>query len=137
MPKMSFRDPITNVLTAWGYINQNGSDLGQPESESFSLSVGQWQWNGSTWVPFLPSPTPDPDGFESDIRGIFTSSQTANWAALINAHPAFAFALSRQDYPTVENQLNAARAAAQIGNGMWTAITTFATNRHLPITLSS
>lgn len=136
--KRSFRNPVTNVLQSWGYTTTNSlGDIDQSEDDSFNLTPGQWQWNGSSWVPFTPPPGPDSNGFTADMRGLFTSSQTTAWATLINAHPSFAFALSQQDYPTIENQLNAARAAAQIGNTMWAAITTFAANRHLPITLSS
>lgn len=140
MPKFSFRDPITNVLKTWGYTTQNQpGDVAQLESELFNLdqTKGQFQWNGSAWVPFSTGPTADPDGFIRDVRGLFTSSATTNWSTLINAHPAFGLAVINRDYPTIEQQLNAARAAAQIGNGMWTAITTFVTNRNLPIVLSS
>jgi hypothetical protein len=136
--KFSFRDPVTNVLKTWGYaLTNNPGDISQLELDSFNLSPGAWQWDGSAWVPFTPIPEPDPDEFIADMRGMFTSSATANWSALINAHPAFAFAVINRDYPTIENQLNAARAASQIGNVMWANITTFAANRHLPITLSS
>src|ERR1700730_18074702 len=53
--KMSFRDPVTGVLKAWGYIAQNNpGDVAQPETESFNLAPGFAQWNGSAWVAFTP-----------------------------------------------------------------------------------
>lgn len=56
---LSFRDPVTNVLKAHGFVNRNASnDLVQDEADDFALQPGRWQWTGTTWVPFLPPPDP-------------------------------------------------------------------------------
>lgn len=60
--KYSFRDPQTQVLKAWGYMEANApGDIRQAEAEDFSLDlrVGAWQWDGTQWQPFsAPRPAP-------------------------------------------------------------------------------
>lgn len=55
----SFRDPVTNVLKAHGFITQNQpGDLMQAEADDFALEPGKWRWDGSKWVSFTPPPAP-------------------------------------------------------------------------------
>lgn len=59
MRRRSFRDPVTNVLKAHGFVTQNDpGDIGQDEAEDFTLSPGQWRLDGTQWVPFLSPPPP-------------------------------------------------------------------------------
>lgn len=53
MGKHSFRDPVTNALKAWGYVESNApGDVKQAEPDDFNLKPGEWQWNGSAWVAY-------------------------------------------------------------------------------------
>jgi hypothetical protein len=53
--KMSFRDPSTNVLKAWGYVDSNQpGDIAQDEDDDFVLAVGEWQYVGGAWVAYTP-----------------------------------------------------------------------------------
>lgn len=56
--KMSFRDPATGVLMAWGYAAANGGDLTRDESDDFSLEPGKWQLVDEVWVPYNATPVP-------------------------------------------------------------------------------
>ena len=59
MPKRSFRNPVTNVLTGFGYMETNQpGDIARVEAEDFALEPGHWQWDGSKWIPFQPPPPP-------------------------------------------------------------------------------
>ncbi len=60
MPRNSFRDAATQVLTGHGFTDRNRpGDIVQAEADTFSLTPGQWQWNGTAWIPFTPPPTQD------------------------------------------------------------------------------
>ncbi len=60
MPHNSFRDPVTQVLVAHGFVSGNRpGDIIQPEKDGFSLDPGKWQWNGTAWIPFTPPPSQD------------------------------------------------------------------------------
>lgn len=60
MMKNSFRDPVTNVLKAWGYVDENAAgDLKREESDDFNLEPGEWQLIGDEWQPYTP-PDPQP-----------------------------------------------------------------------------
>lgn len=59
MPRHSFRDPVTHVLKAHGFVQANDlGDLRQVEADTFVLEPGKWRWNGSQWLSFTPSPRP-------------------------------------------------------------------------------
>lgn len=53
--KRSFRDPVTNVLKGWGYVESNGDDLPRDEADDFNLEPGKWQLVGDEWQPVAPS----------------------------------------------------------------------------------
>ena len=54
----SFRDPVTNVLTSWGYQESNcrlwqpTCDTRQEEAWDFNLEPYKWQWDGTKWIPW-------------------------------------------------------------------------------------
>lgn len=50
----SFRDPVTDVLQAWGNVDSNGSDVARDESDDFSLEPGKWRLVGDQWVAIQP-----------------------------------------------------------------------------------
>lgn len=50
----SFRDPVTGVLTAWGYVESNGNDLARAEPDNFNLEPGKWRLEGGEWVAHEP-----------------------------------------------------------------------------------
>lgn len=52
----SFRNPVTNVLTAWGYVNSNGDDLARAEADDFGLEPGEWQLVDGAWIAYEPTP---------------------------------------------------------------------------------
>ena len=56
--KNSFRDPVTGVLKAVGFVESNEpGDIKQAEAEDFNLRPGAWKWNGSAWVAnAIPAP---------------------------------------------------------------------------------
>ena len=58
----SFRDPVTQVLQAHGFLDSNrAGDLQQAEEQNFDLEPGRWRWDGSAWVVFTPpAPPPSP-----------------------------------------------------------------------------
>ena len=64
--KNSFRDPVTHVLKAWGFVDANEvGDLSRPEPLSFNLVPGDWRLVDDAWiaVPAALPPTltaPDP-----------------------------------------------------------------------------
>jgi hypothetical protein len=50
--RRSFRDPVTHVLKAHGFVDQNeDGDLVQDEAHDFNRQPGQWRWAGEAWVP--------------------------------------------------------------------------------------
>jgi hypothetical protein len=51
----SFRDPITNVLRAWGHVDANGDDLARDEPDDFNLKPGKWQLVDGEWVAAVPT----------------------------------------------------------------------------------
>lgn len=52
MNKYSFRDPVTGILKAWGYVESNSpGDIAQEEPDDFNLDPGKWKWDGTQWVP--------------------------------------------------------------------------------------
>lgn len=61
-PVYSFRDSTTNVLMSWGWqesncrFDQPVCDIRQEEPWDFNLQPGKWQWNGTEWVPYPPTP---------------------------------------------------------------------------------
>lgn len=54
----SFRDPVTNVLRAWGHAESNGGDIARNEPENFNLEPGKWRLVGDTWQPYTVTPVP-------------------------------------------------------------------------------
>ena len=59
MPRYSFYDPVTNVLKAHGFVETNTpGDIRQEVPDGFDLEPGRWRWDGTTWQPFVPPPTP-------------------------------------------------------------------------------
>jgi hypothetical protein len=56
--KNSFRDPVTNVLKAWGCTESNGEDIAREESDDFDLEPGKWMFEGGQWVPCLVGAKP-------------------------------------------------------------------------------
>ena len=57
MGKNSFRDPLTQVLKAHGFVTTNApGDIQHPEDDAFNLEPGRWRWDGSTWVAVPPAP---------------------------------------------------------------------------------
>lgn len=48
----SFRDPVTNILRAWGYVESNGSDVARDEPEGFNLEPGKWRLVNDQWQPY-------------------------------------------------------------------------------------
>ena len=64
MAKMSFRDPSTHVLKAWGYITENApGDLSREEPDAFAEDPGTVYWTGSAWAAYTPPDPPDPQAF--------------------------------------------------------------------------
>lgn len=62
MARHSFRDPLTGVLSAHGFVlTNNPSDVRQVESDDFNLDPGKWRWDGAQWVPFVAPPKPPSD----------------------------------------------------------------------------
>lgn len=56
--KNSFRDPATDILKAWGYVESNApGDLARADPEDFSLEPGKWRLEGDTWAPYAPPAT--------------------------------------------------------------------------------
>lgn len=54
--KKSFRDPVTNVLKAHGYMSTNAvGDLMRDEPDDFNLEPGKWKWDGVAWVANSPT----------------------------------------------------------------------------------
>lgn len=54
----SFRDPVTNVLMAYGYCETNApGDLARDEPDDFNLDPGKWALVGDEWIPVAPSPS--------------------------------------------------------------------------------
>jgi len=54
--KKSFRDPVTNVLKAYGFTKSNApGDLDRDEPDDFALEAGEWQFDFvlDDWVPFV------------------------------------------------------------------------------------
>lgn len=45
------------VLTAYGYMPENGTDTPVPVAEGFNLQPGAWQWSGGAWVAYTPPAT--------------------------------------------------------------------------------
>lgn len=59
MPRYSFRDPVTHVLKAHGFVTQNApGELAQPEADDFDLKPGLWQWDGNAWIAYVRPPSP-------------------------------------------------------------------------------
>ena len=57
MPRHSFRDPVTNILMAHGFVATNSpGDLIQIEADDFQLEPGKWRWDGAQWVSFISPP---------------------------------------------------------------------------------
>lgn len=58
MSRLSFRDPVTNMLKCHGYVNTNQkNDISQPEADDFNLNPEDgWMWNGTQWVSSPPAP---------------------------------------------------------------------------------
>lgn len=51
MSKNSFRDPVTNVLKAWGYVERNhDGDIVRIESDDFDLAPGKYKLVDDEWV---------------------------------------------------------------------------------------
>jgi hypothetical protein len=102
MPKMSFRDPITNVLVSWGYTTANKpNDIGQVEVDTFNLAPGYTQWNGSAWVSFTPVST-----------GPTQLQQTLSAAASASTMPAL-----QQAFTALANQFAAEQLSTTPPNG--------------------
>ena len=49
----SFRDFVTGILTAHGFVTQNGlgEEIMQLERDDFALEPGEWRWDGGQWIP--------------------------------------------------------------------------------------
>jgi hypothetical protein len=54
--KRAFRDAVTNVLTCWGYVATNDTDIPMDVPDDFALVPGNWQWDGSQWVAYVAPP---------------------------------------------------------------------------------
>ena len=57
--KRSFRDPVTGILNAWGYMASNRpDDIVQEELDDFTpdLLAHKWQWDGLKWRDVTPTP---------------------------------------------------------------------------------
>ena len=53
----SFRDPVTQELKSWGYVETNEpGDIRQAEAWDFNLDrrKGRWRWDGVQWVVYVP-----------------------------------------------------------------------------------
>jgi len=73
MAKHSFRDPDTDALKAWGYIDSNApGDLMREEADDFTLAPGAWYWTGSAWAVYTPPPAPDVEGFMATLKASMT-----------------------------------------------------------------
>lgn len=59
--KNAFYDPTTKVLKCWGYVESNEvGDIKLPVSEDFDLKPGEFQWDGTTNVPYVKPVIIDP-----------------------------------------------------------------------------
>jgi hypothetical protein len=57
--KKSFRDPNTDALKAWGYMDSNApGDVARDEPDDFDLEPGQWKFEGGQWVTYAPTVIP-------------------------------------------------------------------------------
>jgi len=44
------------ILKAWGYVETNeATDTKIPVADDFNLPVGEWRWDGLSWVA-IPEP---------------------------------------------------------------------------------
>jgi hypothetical protein len=51
----SFRDPVTNVLKAYGFVDANTpGDISRSEAGDFSLEPGKWRLVNDVWVAHTP-----------------------------------------------------------------------------------
>lgn len=49
--RKSFRDPVTGVLKAHGFIEEAApGDVARDEAEEFDLMPGLWRWDDEAWV---------------------------------------------------------------------------------------
>jgi len=96
--RRSFRDPVTQVLKAHGYVTQNApGDLAQAEAESFNLRPRDgWRWDGAQWVPYT-FPRRRPRAFadiRADIQALSAGDRQNLLAAMaaefLREHPAVA-----------------------------------------------
>lgn len=61
MPRYSFRNPVTHVLTCHGFTDRNREgEIRQEEDDDFDLAIGKWMWSGTQWVRYSPPPLPKP-----------------------------------------------------------------------------
>ena len=55
MSKNAFVDPVTGVLTCWGFVETNSpGEIKVPVSEDFALEPGNYRWDGATFIPHTP-----------------------------------------------------------------------------------
>jgi hypothetical protein len=136
MARHSYRDAVTNVLLAQGFVTRTqAGEIGQVEADTFSLEPGLWQWNGSAWVAFVPTPVPDERGFEAALHTIFAGADQATLNALATTQPLFMWSMDRENWPAVEQILKAALAATTITAPQYAAIKAAAAANHIPVSL--
>lgn len=81
--KKSFRNPVTNVLTAWGYAASNGDDLARDEPDDFDLEPGRWRLESDQWVAVPP----DVANLKSDKLREINADFEASITATKNGYP--------------------------------------------------
>lgn len=87
MGRNSFRDPVTNVLKAHGFVATNSpGDLARKESDDFNLEPGLWRFDGVSWVHYPPPLTAEQQDINSarsmnDVAALknMTPAQAATW----------------------------------------------------------
>jgi hypothetical protein len=98
MPRRSFRDPVTGLLIAHGFMAQNGpGEIAQAEAEDFAHEPGTVRWDGTQWGAVPPPPRRRPRPFadlHADILALPAGDRqtlfVAMAAAFVSKHPDLA-----------------------------------------------
>ena len=134
MARNSFRDPVTGVLKAHGFVQTNApGDIAQPEADDFNLQPGLWQWNGTQWVAFVPPPQPNESQLEAGLKALGMTLVQMN--ALLAKWPLFLWAANKSDWPVVQAIIAAAHTAGDITDQQYQAIKTLVAQAAIPVTL--
>jgi len=134
--KHSFRDPVTGVLTAWGFVTVNApGEVAQVEAADFNLQPGEWQWDGAQWIAFTPTPDPDKDGFEVALHDIFPGQDFFAFWAAFPLSGLFLDSIRRGTWPLTQALIGVALQQGAINQQQYDAIKAAAAAHHIPVSL--